>query len=114
VLAQAVLHKNPMDAGKMVASSPGCCEGGLCSSCACVRAFVLYTLFPHDQSIWAMVKNPWWWLLTLIGIFPLWGVRVLWWLLVFLLKDKSDDYQLCSFVITFKATLFLASGLQVS
>ena len=111
-LTAAVLKKAPDE--KIDAPPPGCCsgDGGCCSPCSCLRAKILYTLFPHDRSMWSQFKNPLWWFLTLIGIFPLWGIRVAWWVFIFLLKDKSDDYQLCTFVITFKASLFLAGGVQ--
>ena len=89
-----------------------CCTGEVCAPCICMRAAILYILFPHDRTIWSQLKNPWWWLLTAISVFPLWGVRVLWWVFLFLIQDRTDDYQLCNYVITFKASLFIAGGLQ--
>jgi len=79
-----------------------------------VRALVLYTLFAHDKTTWAKLRDPAYWLFMLIGSVPVLGVRVGWWTLVFLLQDHRDDYQLCHFVITFKATLFFSAGLQAA
>ena len=110
-LTETVLKKAADE--RISAPPPNCCSGGgVCSPFAWVRAKILYTLFPHDRSMWASFRSPWWWLLTLLGVFPLWGVRVAWWVLVFLLKDKGDDYQLCAFVIACKASLFLSGGIQ--
>ena len=113
-LTEGVLKQPPRGDEKLTAPPPRCCGrgAGCCGPCRRVRAFVLYHLFPHDRSVWASLRDPWWWLFMLIGAFPLWGVRVGWWGLVFLLKDKSDDFQLCTFVITFKASLFIAGGVQ--
>ena len=112
-LTETVLQQPPRDQHKLTAGPPPCC-GDACGPCRYARAFVLYHLFPHDRSIWASLRSPWWCLLTLVGVFPLWGVRVAWWTLVFVLKDKRDDFQLCTFVITFKASLFVAGGLQAA
>ena len=109
-LTETVLKKTKDE--KIRAPPRSCCVGGVCAPCKCLRAKILYTLFPHDRSIWSQMRNPWWWLLMLIGVFPLWGVRILWWCFVFAIKDRTDDYQLCTFVITFKASLFIAGGLQ--
>eukprot|EP00003_Mantamonas_plastica_P014167 TRINITY_DN2457_c2_g1_i4.p1 TRINITY_DN2457_c2_g1~~TRINITY_DN2457_c2_g1_i4.p1 ORF type:complete len:171 (+),score=61.12 TRINITY_DN2457_c2_g1_i4:456-968(+) len=34
------------------------------------RAFVLYTLFPYNKSIWMQIRNPWFWVLKIISAFP--------------------------------------------
>lgn len=110
-LTEKVLKKAPDE--RISAPPRDCCSGGgVCSPCARVRAKILYNLFPHDRSMWASFRSPWWWFFTLLGVFPLWGVRVAWWVFVFLLKDKGDDYQLCTFVIACKASLFIAGGIQ--
>ena len=71
---------------------------------------ILHALFPHDKSIWAKIRNPLWWLFTLVGVTPVYGVAQCWFLFLFLLKDKSDEFQLVSFIVTFKSSMFVAVG----
>jgi len=79
-----------------------------------IRAFILYTLFAHDKSSWAKYRDPFYWLFMLVGSVPVLGIRCAWWCLVFALQDHFDDYSLCNFVISFKATLFYSAGLQAA
>ena len=71
---------------------------------------VLYHMFPHDKTIWASVKDPWWWFYTQAwGAFPLWGVTTAWWFVVLLCKwseSPVDEFQLVDFVVSFKASQF--------
>ncbi|OQR96128.1 hypothetical protein ACHHYP_16938 [Achlya hypogyna] len=73
------------------------------------RACILYNLFPYDQSIWRCLKNPYWWVFTTLGMLPYVGQA--WWCLLFVLKDKRDEHQLCQFIIGFKTSQFLTLGL---
>lgn len=68
------------------------------------RAWVLYNLSPCDKSIWACLRLPMWWVLNGIGLIP--TLNHAWWLLLFLFKDKSDEYQLCDFIIGSEAARF--------
>ncbi|EQC32869.1 hypothetical protein SDRG_09401 [Saprolegnia diclina VS20] len=79
------------------------------SSWANARACILYNLFPYDQSIWRCLKNPYWWSFTILGMLPYIGQA--WWCLLFVLKDKRDEHQLCQFIIGFKTSQFLTLGL---
>ena len=38
-------------------------------------------------------------------------VGQLWWLFLFLVKDKSNEHQLCEFIIGFKAAQFVTLGI---
>ena len=93
----------------MTAAPPPCCPNVF----AFLRAFVLYHMFPHDKTIWAKLRDPWWWLFTVgLGSFPLYGVHVCWWAVVLLCKDRRDEYQLVDFVVSFKAAQFISGGVQ--
>ena len=72
------------------------------------RASVLYTLSPYDRSIWWSIKNPRWLALTLVGMIPYIGQ--LFWLLVFFLKNKRDEYQLIDFITGFQMARFVGQG----
>lgn len=73
-----------------------------------LRAWTLYNLSPFDKSIWLCMRSVNWWLLNAIGLIP--GINHLWWLLVFLFKDKSDEYQLCDFIIGSESARFFSVG----
>ncbi|TMW62940.1 hypothetical protein Poli38472_005558 [Pythium oligandrum] len=74
-----------------------------------LRGHILYHIFPHDKSIWMCFRDPWWIIYGCIGIFPV--VGQLWWLFLFLIKDKTDEHQLCQFIVGFKAAQFVSLGL---
>ncbi|KAH8074609.1 hypothetical protein JL721_2176 [Aureococcus anophagefferens] len=82
----------------MTAPPPPCCPNVF----AFLRAFSPHV--PHDKTIWAKLREPWWWLFTVgLGSFPLYGVHVCWWAFVLLCKDRRDEYQLVDFAVSFKA-----------
>lgn len=74
-----------------------------------MRGHILYHLFPHDKSIWMSFKDPWWVAFSSVGIFPV--VGQLWWLFLFLIKDKTNEHQLCQFIIGFKVAQFITLGI---
>lgn len=51
------------------------------------------------------------WILTLISIFPSYGVSQVWWVFLFFLRDFRDEFQLVSFMVKVKTTAVLAVGL---
>lgn len=75
-----------------------------------LRALILYTLFPYDRSIWRQLRNPLWWLFKLIAVVPVYGISQVWFALLMLLHDKRDEYQLCAYVLSFKAAYFFSAG----
>ena len=110
--ATAAFRKKVDDAAKMTAPAPPCCP----NVPARVRAHVLYHMFPHDKTVWACVKDPWWWFYTqALGAFPLWGVTTAWWFVVLALKWAErpvDEFQLVDFVVSFKASQFTTACVQ--
>ncbi len=73
------------------------------------RAFVIYNSSPFDQSIWECLWNPWWILFTAIGFLP-YGIGMGWWLLMFIMHDKRDEYQVSQFIVGFQTSKFLSQG----
>lgn len=111
-LGDKLLRKAPDE--RLACSAPPICGGesrGPCGALRALRARILYALFPADRSIWARMKSWAWWGCFLLSVFPVLGVRVAWWALLFALADKRDEYTLCSFIISFKGSLFIGSGL---
>ena len=110
--ATAAFRKKVDDAAKMTAPAPPCCP----NFPARVRAHVLYHMFPHDKTVWACAKDPWWWFYTqALGAFPLWGVTTAWWFVVLAFKwseSPVDEFQLVDFVVSFKASQFTTACVQ--
>ena len=100
----------------LAAPPPPCCGPG--TGCfgplIAARAFVRYHVLPADKSFWAKTKDPYFWVFFAVATFPILGLRVFWWTFIFLLLDKSDDYQLCTFVINFKASQFISGGIEAA
>lgn len=75
-----------------------------------LRAQVLYTLYPYDRSAWGQLRMPAFYPLLLLQLCPLYGVQPLFFLLLFCLRDKSDEFQLCQFILEFKGLQFVTLG----
>ncbi|KAL3668861.1 hypothetical protein V7S43_006153 [Phytophthora oleae] len=74
-----------------------------------VRGHILHHLFPHDKTIWRSIKDPWWVVYTSVGLLPV--VGQLWWIFLFVIKDKTNEHQLCQFIVGFKAAQFITLGI---
>ena len=79
-----------------------------------LRAWILHTLYPHDKSAWAKMKQYSWWIIMVISHIPVFGVTQAWWLLVFLLHDKCDTFQVVKFILQIKTSAVIAVGLLPS
>ena len=76
-----------------------------------LRAQILYTLFPHDKSIWANLRSPIWWLIKIISVFPMYYAATIFWAVIWLLKSKRDEYQLINFIVELKKAHFISYGI---
>ncbi|CAI5737329.1 unnamed protein product [Hyaloperonospora brassicae] len=76
----------------------------------CLRAHILHHLFPHDKTIWRSLRDPWWIAYTSVGLLPV--VGQLWWIFLFVIKDKTNEHQLCEFIVGFKAAHFITLGIM--
>ena len=72
------------------------------------RARILYTIAPHDKSIWESIRNPVYVLCMCLGLFP--RVNILWWILVYTLHDLNDEWQLSQFIAGFQTSRFVSQG----
>lgn len=76
----------------------------------CIRAFFRYHIYPADKTIWGKLRDPVWILFMLVSLIPWAGMTPLVFLFCFLIIDKTDEYQLCLFILQFKGTQFLSHG----
>ena len=74
------------------------------------RAKLLYSLCPADASFWQVFQMPSFWLVLLLTVLPLYGISVYMYVLLFALIERTDEYQLVSFICRFKAIQFLVQG----
>lgn len=77
----------------------------------CLRAFLRYRLYPYDRLLWSKVRDPVWVLFTLLSVVPICGMCSWMYMVRFIIIDKSDAHQLCSFVLKFKGMQFFAHGI---
>lgn len=85
-------------------------EPPLCGCCGPL-ALPRYILYPYDRNFWRRIRNPLWWLLCLISVFPLYGVSQIFYFILFLLIDRSDEFQLSQFITEFKSLQFASLGI---
>lgn len=77
----------------------------------CVRAFFRWHIYPYNKSLWGKLRDPVWVTFTLVSLIPLSGLCSVIFLLIFIIIDKTDAYQLSSFVLQFKGTQFITQGI---
>jgi hypothetical protein len=71
-----------------------------------VRARLLHISSPCDKSTWQCLRDWRWLLLTALGLAP-YGIGTIWWLFMFALLEKRDEYQVCNFIVGFMTSKFL-------
>lgn len=77
----------------------------------CFRAFFRYHVYPFDKGIWRVLRDPVWWIFTLLSIVPLHSISPLSFGFLFLIIDKSDEFQLVQFILSFKGRQFITQGI---
>lgn len=85
----------------------------MCLSPGWWRALILYHFLPFDVSLFGCCKDPLFWIFTLASCCTSHGVRVAFFsllLLLMLLGCPGDEYQLVQYILAFKGTQFISSG----
>ena len=108
-LLTACSEEEHLDEGAEDSMQLGCCGK--------VRARILYTWMPYDHKIGWQIQDPWWICLK-VGpaiaplVHPIGGCWLfMFQLLLFLLLDRSDEFQMVRFLIDFKGLQALAVGI---
>lgn len=81
-----------------------------CCCCLRFRACFRYNYYPVDRSSWQQYRNFWWWCITLITMIPYFAVMPVFKFFVFVVIDKTDEYQLIKFILDFKTMMFVTMG----
>lgn len=85
-------------------------------SCLCqffwnIIAWYRYTTRPVDKTIWQRLRWFSFWFLLIISLFPFYCVTPGLMLIDFLMISKKDEYQLVSFILSFKTFHFFTFGI---
>lgn len=86
----------------------------ICCCCLYIRACILHHYIPHDKSFFGKAKDPIWLLITAVILLPVFGVRVMMFSLILLLilfPGPPDEFQLVQFILRFKGSQCLTSGI---
>jgi uncharacterized membrane protein len=62
------------------------------------------------MNLWETTRTFSWWIFLLVSMFPFWGVQSLFYVIIFLMIDKSDEYQLVNYILSFKTLQFFTQG----
>lgn len=69
-----------------------------------------YVVAPFDMSPWQQMRSFTWWFFKLISLVPVRGVTESFFALTLLFEDKSDEFRLISYILTFRGTSFISVG----
>jgi cytochrome bd-type quinol oxidase subunit 2 len=94
---QGILDDNPLAHG-----DESCCCSPL--------AFFRYHVFPYDRNIWRLIRDPFWWLMSLLSIIPVYSVSAIYYMCMLFMIDKNDEFQLQQYVTIFKSLQFISLG----
>lgn len=75
---------------------------GICIPCGRLRDCFRYQYDPVDKVIWNRIKTFWFWVFKLISSFPFYAVQPIFKGIVWIMIDKSDEFQLVQFILNFK------------
>ena len=59
---------------------------------------------------WQVFQSPSFWTVLVLTVLPLYGISVYTYVLLFAFIERTDEYQLVSFICRFKAIQFLVQG----
>jgi len=77
----------------------------------CLLAFLRYRLFPYDRGIWQCCRDPVFVVVNILCYVPPYGIWAWMFLMIFLIIDKKDEYQLVYFILYFKGCQFFSWGI---
>eukprot|EP00439_Symbiodinium_sp_Y106_P041802 s1487_g5.t1 len=77
----------------------------------CLIAFLRYHLYPYDRGLWGVSTDPVWVITVLLTVIPMFSVAGFIFPFIFLLIDKTDEFQLLFFIVQVKGVQFLSHGI---
>jgi len=85
---------------------------GLVPEKCCLLAFFRHRrLFPYDKGIWECLRDPAFVVVNLLCYVPVYGIWAWMFLVIFLIIDQKDEYQLVYFILSFKGCQFFFWGI---
>merc|ERR1719362_832058 len=73
--------------------------------------FFRYRLFPYNKGIWECLRDPIFVVMNVLCYVPFFGIWSWMFLVIFLIIDKKDEYQLVYFILSFKGCQFFSWGI---
>jgi hypothetical protein len=86
-----------------------------CFSPLWFRAYILYHFLPFDKSLFGCFRDPAFLIFTVISMLP--GLRVIFFVILLILlicPGPPDEFQLVQYIMMFKGTQFLSSGILMA
>mmetsp|Transcript_27000 Transcript_27000/g.77476 ORF Transcript_27000/g.77476 Transcript_27000/m.77476 type:complete len:488 (+) Transcript_27000:148-1611(+) len=77
----------------------------------CIRAFLRYRLFPFDKGTWYCLRDPIFVVVNVLALIPYMGIYAWMYAFIWVVIDKTDEYQLIYFILSFKGAQFFSWGL---
>uniref|UniRef100_A0A7S0IUM2 EF-hand domain-containing protein n=1 Tax=Calcidiscus leptoporus TaxID=127549 RepID=A0A7S0IUM2_9EUKA len=75
-----------------------------------VRARIRYAVMPADIGFWQLIRRPELYPVLFLLFFPFASISTITWVVLLLMIDKSDEYQLTNYILVFRAAVFLSVG----
>jgi hypothetical protein len=92
-------------------------EKACCCSPRWWRNQVLYHYLPFDLSVFGQFKDIWFWVLTALSLMTMYGIRIAFHavlLLMIVTGCPGDEYQMVMYILAFKGTQFISSGVVMA
>lgn len=76
----------------------------------CIRAFLRYRLFPYNRSTWQCLRDPVFVIVNILALIPYMGIYAWMYAFIWVIIDKTDEYQLIYYILSFKGAQFFSWG----
>jgi hypothetical protein len=63
-----------------------------------------------DKDFWQKIRRIDWWIMLIISVIPFFGIQPIFFVLVFFMIDKRDEFQLIKYILSFKSSQFFGAG----
>mmetsp|Transcript_105212 Transcript_105212/g.280082 ORF Transcript_105212/g.280082 Transcript_105212/m.280082 type:complete len:509 (-) Transcript_105212:48-1574(-) len=77
----------------------------------CLRAFLRYRLFPYNRSTFYCLRDPVFVIVNILALIPYMGIYAWMYAFIWVIIDKTDEYQLIYYILSFKGAQFFTWGI---
>eukprot|EP00435_Cladocopium_sp_Y103_P014525 s1050_g3.t1 len=76
----------------------------------CLVAKIRYRLFPFNRGVAGVQQDPFWVICVIISVLPFMSIPAYFFAVLFLLIDKTDEFQLLFFILQIRGFQFVSDG----